>query len=74
MQISPRDRHWRKYQVRRLDWAAGQINPFLFIVVIGLIVLYVTSLVALAFKLPVTHLDVCVQTSAPAATHKIEVK
>jgi hypothetical protein len=69
--ISPQDRRWPKLLMRRLDWAAGQINPFLLAVAIGLVVLYLTSLVALAFKLPVIHLDVCVQTSAAAAPHKM---
>ena len=60
--------------MRRLDRAAGQLNPFLLAVAIGLVVVYATSLVGLILQLPVTHLDVCVQTAPPATTHEIQVK
>lgn len=42
---------------RRLSRVAGEINPFLLIIAAGLLILYLTCLVGLAVKLPVTHVD-----------------
>jgi hypothetical protein len=71
---SPRDHRWPKQLMRRLDHAAGQLNPFLLAVAIGLVVVYGTSLVGILLKVPVTHLDVCVAASAPSATHQAQMK
>jgi hypothetical protein len=60
--------------MRRLDRAAGQLNPFLLAVAIGLVVVYAISLVGLILKLPVTHVDVCVQTAPPATTQEMRAK
>jgi hypothetical protein len=60
--------------MRRLDRVAGQINPFLFVVVIGLLVLYLTYLVALMVRLPVIHLTACVSTSAASAESEVQRK
>ena len=60
--------------MRRLDRAAGQLNPFLFAVAIGLVVVYAISLVGLILKLPVTHLDICVQTAPSVTTHEMQVQ
>jgi hypothetical protein len=59
--------------MRQLDRAAGELNPFLLAVSIGLVVLYTTSLFGLILKLPVTQQDICVQTSASAA-HEAHAK
>jgi hypothetical protein len=62
--ISPRQHsRWAKQLMRRLDRAAGQINPILFAVAIGLVALYLTCLAAMMVRLPVTHMDVCVSNS-----------
>jgi hypothetical protein len=59
--------------MRQLDRVTSQINPYLFAVAIGLVVLYVTSLGALIMRLPASiHLRGCVATSAPAATSEGE--
>ena len=71
---SRRNHRSPKYLMRRLEQAAGQLNPFLLAVAIGLVVLYATSLVGLILKLPVTHLDVCIQTSASSATPAAQMK
>jgi hypothetical protein len=47
--------HRAKRVVRRLDHATGEINPFLFAVAVGLVVLYISCLFALAIRLPVVH-------------------
>ncbi len=60
---SPRDDHRPKQLMRRLDRATSQLNPFLFAVAIGLVVLYVTCLIALMIRLPVVHLNACVAAS-----------
>jgi hypothetical protein len=40
---------------RRLDRAAGEVNPFLMLLAIGLVILYLTSLFGLLIKLPITY-------------------
>jgi hypothetical protein len=68
--ISPRQHpRWAKQLIRRLDRAAGQINPILFAIAIGLVALYVTCLGAMIVRVPVVHMDVCVSNPAsPVAT------
>ncbi len=53
--------------MRRLDRATGQINPYLFAVAIGLLVLYITCLVALTVRLPPIHLKACVAAQPEAS-------
>lgn len=40
---------------RRLDRAAGEINPFLLILAVGLVILYLTCVIGLLLKLPLTR-------------------
>ena len=69
LRLSPENYHRAKRVVRRLDYATGEINPFLFAVAFGLVVLYITCLFALAIRLPVVHSNACVSSSgAPAAS------
>jgi hypothetical protein len=42
---------------RRLDRAAGEINPFLLIFAVGLVFLYLTCVVGLLLKLPLNRVD-----------------
>jgi len=60
--------------MRRLDRATSQINPYLFAVAIGLVVLYVTCLGALIVRLPAIQIRACVATSGPAATSEAQPK
>jgi hypothetical protein len=64
LRLSPENYHRAKRVVCRLDHATGKINPFLLAVAIGLVVLYITCLFALAIRLPVVHSNPCVTTSA----------
>ena len=64
LRLSPENYHPAKRLVRRLDYATGEINPFLFAVAIGLVVLYISCLVTLAIRLPVVYSNACVTTSA----------
>jgi hypothetical protein len=49
---------------RRLDRAAGEINPFLMLLAIGLVILYLTCLFGLLIKLPITYGDPSASSSA----------
>jgi hypothetical protein len=60
--------------MRRLDRTASQLNPFLFAIVIGLVVLYVTCLTTLVIRLPAVHLNACVAASEPSASSKVQGK
>ena len=71
LRLSPENYHRAKRVARRLDHATGEINPFLFAVAIGLVVLYISCLVALAIRLPVVHLNACVTSASPAAADPI---
>jgi hypothetical protein len=42
---------------RRIDRAAREVNPFLMVLAIGLIILNLTCLGGLLIKLPITHID-----------------
>lgn len=57
--LSPRHYHRPRAAIRRLDRAAGRINPILAAVAIGFGVLYLTCLLVLMLRLPVIHLDAC---------------
>jgi hypothetical protein len=52
--------------MRQIDRTTGQINPYLFAAAIGLLVLYVTCLVALTVRLPPIHLRACVAAQPEA--------
>jgi len=54
-QLFPQDDHSPDRWLRRLDRAAGSMNPFLTMLVLGLVVLNLTSLALLAARLPITH-------------------
>ena len=71
LRLSPENYHRAKRVVRRLDHATGEINPFLFAVAVGLVVLYISCLFALAIRLPVVHSNACVTTSAPPAVGEV---
>ena len=70
LRLSPENYHRAKRVVRRLDHATAEINPFLFAVAIGLVVLYISCLVALVIRLPVVQSNACVTTSAPPSAAK----
>jgi hypothetical protein len=73
--ISPRGHHRPKQLMRRLNRATSQINPFLFAVAIGLVVLYVTCLGALIVRLPASvQLRTCVATPTPPDTSEAQSK
>jgi hypothetical protein len=71
IRLSPENYQRAKRVVRRLDQATGEINPFLFAVAIGLVVLYISCLFALAIRLPVVHSNACVTTSGPPAAGQV---
>jgi hypothetical protein len=71
LRLSPENYHRAKRVVRRLDHATGEINPFLFAVAIGLVVLYISCLFALVIRLPVVHSNACVTNSAPPAAGEV---
>jgi hypothetical protein len=71
---SPQDDHRPKQLMRRLDRATRQINPFLFAVAVGLVVLYVTCLIALMIRLPAVHLNACVATSEQSESSQVQQK
>lgn len=71
LRLSPENYHRAKRVVRRLDHATGEINPFLFAVAIGMVVLYITCLFALAIRLPVVHSNACVTSSPPPAAGEV---
>ena len=54
-QLFPQDDHSPDRWLRRLDRAAGSMNPFLTMLVLGLVVLNLTSLALLAARLPITR-------------------
>jgi len=51
---------------RRLDRVAREVNPFLMLLAIGLVVLYVTCLGDLLLKLPIIHANTCAVGPLPA--------
>jgi hypothetical protein len=65
--LSSENYHRAKRVVRRLDHATGEINLFLFAVAVGLVVLYISCLFALAIRLPIVHSNACLTTSPPPA-------
>jgi hypothetical protein len=56
---------------RRLDRVAGEINPFLMVLAIGLFVLYLTGIFGLLIKLPITHIDPAPCTLPPQVTGNV---
>jgi hypothetical protein len=53
---------------RRLDRAAGEVNPFLMLLAIGLVILYVTCLFGLLVKLPITYSPPSASSAATGST------
>ena len=53
--LGPQPHHSLDRWLRRLDRAAGNINPFLTVLAIGLAVLNITAIVLLAPHLPITR-------------------
>ena len=51
---------------RRLDRAAGEINPFLLVLAVGLAVLYLTCVVGLLLKMHAPKIT-CVTADGPVA-------
>jgi hypothetical protein len=63
-----RNHHVPKLLWRRLDRVAGEINPFLMVLAIGLFVLYLTCLIGLVIKLPITRVDPAACAAPPPVT------
>ncbi len=51
---------------RRIDRAAREVNPFLMVLAIGLIILYLTCLGGLLVKMPVVRVYTCAAGPSPA--------
>ena len=57
-QLPPQDDHSREPLLRRLDRVAGELNPFLMILVVGLALLDLVCFVALMVsRLPITRVS-----------------
>ena len=55
---SQRDDQTSEQLLRRLDRVAGEVNPFLIILMVGLLILNLTRVVTLGLKtLPITRVD-----------------
>ena len=63
-----RNHHASEPLWRRLDRAAGEVNPFLMVLVIGLGILQLTCLFGLLIKLPITHIDPTACAAPPSVT------
>jgi hypothetical protein len=57
---------------RRLDRAAGEINPFLMVLAIGLGIFNLTCLVVLLIKLPITYISPCASVAPPSVTGSVD--
>jgi len=56
--LSPRDDRPSEPLMRRLDRVAGEINPFLIVLMVGLLILDLTRLVTLGLSnFPITRVD-----------------
>jgi hypothetical protein len=65
---SPRDDQPSEPLMRRLDRVAGEMNPFLIVLLVGLLILNLTRLSALGLSnFPITRVDPSCLTS-PAST------
>jgi len=56
---------------RSLDRAAGEINPFLMVLAIGLFTLYLTFFIGLLIKLPITRIDPAACALPPQVTGNV---
>ena len=54
------------FRAHRIDRAAREVNPFLIVLAIGLMILYLTCLVGLLVKLPVVRVYTCAARPSPA--------
>jgi hypothetical protein len=69
--LSRRNDHVPDPLWRRLERVAGEINPFLMALAIGLVALYLTCLIGLLIKLPITRIDSATCPLPPPATERI---
>jgi hypothetical protein len=56
---------------RRLDRAAGEINPYLMVLAIGLVTLYLTCIFGLVIKLPITYIGPGASATRPPVTGNV---
>jgi hypothetical protein len=68
--LSPRDGRRLELLMRRLDRTAGEINPFLIIMMVGLLILNLTRLftMVLLTNFPITRVDPSCIVAPPTAT------
>jgi hypothetical protein len=67
--LSPRDGRRLELLMRRLDRAAGEINPILTILMVGLLILNLTRLFTMVLpNFPITRVDSSCIISPPTAT------
>ena len=65
-QLLPQNDHSPDRWLRRLDRAAGSMNPFLAMTVIGLVILNLTCVALMATHLPITR-GALAHTACPAS-------
>jgi hypothetical protein len=71
---SPRDDRPSEPLLRRLDRVAGEVNPFLIILMVGLLILNLTRIVTLGLKnFPITRVDPSCLISPTSTTSGIGV-
>ncbi len=58
---------------RRIDRAAREVNPFLMVLAIGLIILNLSCLAGLLIKLPITRVDAAACALPPQVTENVTV-
>jgi hypothetical protein len=68
--LSPRDDRPAERLMRRLDRAAGEINPILIILMVGLLILNAIRIVSLGLSgIPITRVDPnCLMSSTPTVS------
>ena len=68
--LSPRDDRPVERLMRRLDRAAGEINPILAILMVGLLILAAVRIVSLGLSgIPITRVDPnCLMSSTPTVS------
>jgi hypothetical protein len=72
-QFSPRDDRPSEPLMQRLDRVADQVNPFLIIVMVGLLILNLTRLVTMGLtSFPITRVDPSCLISPASTTSGIE--
>jgi hypothetical protein len=68
--LSPRDDRPAERLIRRLDRAAGEINPILIVLMVGLLILNLTRIVSLGLSgIPITRVNPnCLMSSTPTVS------